>query len=248
MHPLRLKIQWRSAREFIRLDLDRIDENTQSLRTEEDWLDGSLLHPYRPRLQYRRINDGSLHLTLDYLQQDHPEYEGVRVIWGQSKITISPTLDSATVEWTSSPPRPEEDGLADCLVVEERMPSEAERESIRRLKRAQAKFKNSILPRESVCAASGESFQPALEAAHIQDVEDRGPNIPENGFLLRADLHKLFDDGFFTLSEDGFWTFDNAFPEGYRGQFISDRVCQSTFERVKDFIAKRRPRSCASDA
>lgn len=55
---------------------------------------------------------------------------------------------------------------------------------------------------ERRCAVSGERTLPVLEAAHIQPYADKGPHLTSNGLLLRADLHKLFDDGYITVTED----------------------------------------------
>jgi hypothetical protein len=41
----------------------------------------------------------------------------------------------------------------------------------------------------------------ALEAAHIRSVSDGGNDNPQNSFLLRADIHRLFDLGLITISE-----------------------------------------------
>lgn len=52
------------------------------------------------------------------------------------------------------------------------------------------------------CAVTGERTLPALEAAHIKAHSESGPNRTDNGLLLRADLHRLFDDGYVTLDDD----------------------------------------------
>jgi putative restriction endonuclease len=52
------------------------------------------------------------------------------------------------------------------------------------------------------CALSGEHSLPALEAAHIRAYKDDGPHLVSNGILMRADLHRLFDKGYVTLSPD----------------------------------------------
>lgn len=52
------------------------------------------------------------------------------------------------------------------------------------------------------CAVSGERTLPVLEAAHIRPYADNGPHRISNGLLLRADLHKLFDEGYVTVTED----------------------------------------------
>jgi len=49
------------------------------------------------------------------------------------------------------------------------------------------------------CAISGERTLPALEAAHILPYSEDGPHPISNGLLLRADLHRLFNDGYVTV-------------------------------------------------
>lgn len=55
---------------------------------------------------------------------------------------------------------------------------------------------------ERRCAISGEKTLPVLEAAHIKGYKDEGEHMVQNGLLLRADLHKLFDDRLLTVTPD----------------------------------------------
>ena len=50
------------------------------------------------------------------------------------------------------------------------------------------------------CAVTGEHSLPALEAAHIKPYGQDGPHAIANGLLLRADLHRLFDQGYVTVT------------------------------------------------
>lgn len=50
------------------------------------------------------------------------------------------------------------------------------------------------------CAVTDEHSLPALEAAHIKSYVTGGPHDVRNGVLLRADLHRLFDQGYITLT------------------------------------------------
>lgn len=43
---------------------------------------------------------------------------------------------------------------------------------------------------------------PVLDAANIHPYSEGGPHSVNNGLLLRRDLHKLFDDGYVTVSPD----------------------------------------------
>ena len=52
------------------------------------------------------------------------------------------------------------------------------------------------------CAVTGEHSLPALDAAHIVPYGDGGDHALENGLLLRADVHRLFDRGYVTITGD----------------------------------------------
>ena len=52
------------------------------------------------------------------------------------------------------------------------------------------------------CAVTQERTLPALEAAHIRPFSDGGEHKPQNGLLLRRDIHRLFDTGYVTITPD----------------------------------------------
>jgi len=52
------------------------------------------------------------------------------------------------------------------------------------------------------CAVTNAKTLPALEAAHIKAYSHSGPHRTSNGLLLRADIHRLFDNGYVTLDRD----------------------------------------------
>ena len=55
---------------------------------------------------------------------------------------------------------------------------------------------------ERRCAVSGERTLPILDAAHIKAYAAGGEHESSNGLLLRTDIHRLFDLGYVTVSED----------------------------------------------
>jgi putative restriction endonuclease len=52
------------------------------------------------------------------------------------------------------------------------------------------------------CAVTGEHSLPVLDAAHIRAYQADGPHEVRNGLLLRADLHRLFDKGYITVTDE----------------------------------------------
>jgi hypothetical protein len=52
------------------------------------------------------------------------------------------------------------------------------------------------------CAVTGEHSLPVLEAAHIRPYGSEGLHDVQNGLLLRADVHRLFDRGYVTITPE----------------------------------------------
>jgi HNH endonuclease len=52
------------------------------------------------------------------------------------------------------------------------------------------------------CAVTQEHSLPALEAAHIRPFAKEGAHEVRNGLLLRADIHRLFEQGYVTVTPD----------------------------------------------
>ncbi|MBU2691769.1 MAG: HNH endonuclease [Candidatus Eisenbacteria bacterium] len=52
------------------------------------------------------------------------------------------------------------------------------------------------------CAVTSEHSDPVLEAAHIRPYRLGGEHRVDNGILLRRDLHRLYDHGYVTITEN----------------------------------------------
>jgi putative restriction endonuclease len=73
------------------------------------------------------------------------------------------------------------------------------------------------------CAITNEKTLPVLEAAHIREYSYLPVHSINNGILLRADIHKLFDSGYVTVT-----------PEY---QFEVSRRIKEEFENGRDYYA-----------
>jgi hypothetical protein len=100
----------------------------------------------------------------------------------------------------------------------------------RRIRRGQRSFRQGLLALyESRCAISGFGPESVLEAAHILEHASSGLNQMENGILLRADLHALFDDHLLRLDPDTYRVVldpalrDSPYAE-FEGQMLRPRV------------------------
>ncbi|HXN18464.1 MAG TPA: HNH endonuclease [Candidatus Binatus sp.] len=77
------------------------------------------------------------------------------------------------------------------------------------------------------CAVTGCITQTVLEAAHISTRKGVDDNSPQNGILLRADVHALFDSFLIALSEDG------------TRLEVSSEVTDPSYEHLKNAIVAR---------
>ena len=82
---------------------------------------------------------------------------------------------------------------------------ERDRKTVTVLNRSgQKQFKKDVVSASGgKCLVTGTNFLPVLEAAHIWPAEYHGSDHKSNGFLLRADIHTLFDAGDLRIHPDG---------------------------------------------
>jgi len=77
------------------------------------------------------------------------------------------------------------------------------REVMARVRVGQAAFRLMVTEAYGrACSITGDHTLPVLEAAHIKPYSASGPNHTSNGLLLRADLHKLYDEGYLTVTDE----------------------------------------------
>ena len=102
--------------------------------------------------------------------------------------------------------------FAECLERAARLRPQAEplAEELRRCgaphtvqpRLGQGTFRIAVTSVYGACAVSGEHSLPALEAAHVRPYADGGMHALPNGLLLRADVHRLYDAGYVTITPD----------------------------------------------
>jgi putative restriction endonuclease len=65
------------------------------------------------------------------------------------------------------------------------------------------------------CSVTQERTLPALDAVHIKPFGKSGPHSVNNGILFRSDIHKLFDSGYVTITEDQHFKVSNRIREEF---------------------------------
>jgi Predicted restriction endonuclease len=168
-HPKGLDVITRkkSNKDELTIDVDGATENTKYNNT--------FANP--KEFYYELIDDKELF--------DHLEASLKLVLFKLNLIDSSniPVKDLVTSTSFSTPFNPEN--------VEDGRKKIAREISVRQ---GQPKFRKDLLKAYNYqCAISGCEIQPILEAAHIVPYKGKETNHIQNGILLRADLHTLFD-------------------------------------------------------
>ena len=102
-------------------------------------------------------------------------------------------------------------GTATSLVAEEQAPYEFEQDRVQMLTRRTIRdriFRTRVLKAyDRRCAFTGFQFingggRAEVEAAHIKPVQDKGPDVVQNGIALSGTVHWMFDRGLLSIADD----------------------------------------------
>jgi putative restriction endonuclease len=113
-------------------------------------------------------------------------------------------------------------------------------------RRGQKKFRDALIAAYGgKCVITGCDATEALEAAHISPYQGEHSNHPQNGLLLRADLHSLFDLGLIGINPANMRVIISkqllgTHYEHHDGQAINqpiERVLAPSFEALKEHLS-----------
>jgi len=123
----------------------------------------------------------------------------------------------------------------------------------KRVRRGQKTFRDNLLRAYgSRCSITGEGPEEVLEAVHIVPHSVTGINELDNGLLMRADLHCLFDDGLLlinprtmdveldnTLRQTSYWQFNGSkLKVRVHGPQLSGKFLQERLHTTKGPIGR----------
>lgn len=235
-----IRIHWEGCVERMRIDLAELQTHLKpELTTQEVWEGEKRVLVYSPRTTYHVDAKGTHVIELDYRQEDHVGSAFAEVPWGKSTIRIPSSCTSATADWDEISMPKSLDRRTYKVEFRLEKPSEKKAEVVS-VRKAQARFKQELMKLGAVCALTGKTLPALLDAAHIQTVEQGGPDEPENGILLRADVHRLYDAGYFNIKPDGTLSLHRAIPGVYRTLFKGVKLQTDVIERIKPYLLKRK--------
>ena len=127
--------------------------------------------------------------------------------------------------------------LASASVAEEQVPYELEQDRVKMLTKRTIRdriFRTRVLTAyDRRCAFTGFQFingggRAEVEATHIKSVQDKGPDVVQNGLALSGTVHWMFDRGLLTIADDAQILLSNHINDvdGVRKILLADRRAQ----------------------
>lgn len=243
--PLLIQIQWHAALEIVLIESTACLNVGNIISTSELWFEDQSQITYAPRIKNCERSGTQYKIQLHYDPKEHPNLFEIIDTWGNSLIAfdVENVKHKPVAEWRNEPKDTRYDGPATKVKVirpgtDEFLGYAAALRKIRR----QDLFKRQLLTIERKCALSGECEQSVLDAAHIKDVRSNGSFSSDNGFLLRTDVHRLFDRGLLIIDpESGKASLSDSVPKSspYWGQVEGWHLDKTTLGRVKDSLITR---------
>ena len=185
-------------------------------------------------IEYRA--EDQTHLPEGWPSAEDDEFWG----WGRHILTIEPGKKSGPSIWHHILGPGPEVGHGWTL---ERLSGgkRKKRKSATQIRREQqGPFRDQLLKMDGRCALTRETCETSLEAAHIIPDHQGGLAYPENGMLLRADTHRLFDAKKFQICpETGEVLVDADF--NYRSLNFQEAqpVSEDVLERIRTALQNR---------
>lgn len=231
-------IDWKAAKEYIQLDMDAVPDikpNPIEI-TYEWWPDERRFVNYNVISEVNHLANGKVELILDYRQDFNPDIGSSGVWWGISTITINPdNKDTGSAYWSDRNDSAQS-GRAKWKRIDGSLFKEKKRLSATQLERQQADFRAALMACDKRCVVTGETMPEVLEAAHIIPSKDKGDEVVRNGILLRADIHRLFDSGKFSIDLNGHIVIHGEVSEDYKELLDGAVLPKHTIERVGEAL------------
>lgn len=201
--PKSILVHWPVGLEAIELSR-RVFTNKEHIRsTSEWWYETGESYVYNTHSVAEVLADGKLRLSIQYQKSDNkslPRNRGIR--FGTSELIFAKGATRGRATWLDEDPDYETipahwQSTAATLIAPRT------KTVVSKTDRAQERFRRELRAFGNSCAISGETTPDVLEAAHIIPVKRNGADVPMNGMLLRADLHRLYDAGHFKIDVSG---------------------------------------------
>lgn len=250
MAKFEIRIQWALSSEHISLDFGQLKEG-DFLTTTEVWADKKDPGPHTYEAVCSQVKKSPetdhFEVLLSYKKELNPHLKDKWISWGDFRIVIKKTDDSITGEMPEFKASAASDGSTPNAIAKKvtilfcDLYQEAYESVNRRIRLGQTEMRADLMHLDTCCVISGETTEQALEAAHIVDAKNGGVAHIRNSFLLRADLHNLFDANVLSITTDGTWSIQSKkMSPDYESLIKSNpRLNDATLERISEALKNR---------
>jgi len=231
MYLSEISIEWDGTIEYINLDITA-DKYPPIESTREHWKSPSRIVKYETRSEVEYGNTSNL-LKVFYESKRNPHIKPDDSRWGVSEIKIEKGATQGYAKWTDNDRSDRSyNGEFRWQKMENSLYKNRRRYRTTQQQREQDLFRKVLLTFDEQCCLTGERTAAALEAAHLIPSKDLGAEIAENGIILRADLHKLFDRGCFRFDQEGKVVDVQNVSDEYRNILEGSKLPIETVNRV----------------
>lgn len=228
---------WCFSDEYIQFDPSAITDKPHITTTIDVERAAGVVRIYSVRSQWKIENELAT-LTLEYDAELNPKYHDepdADEYWGTASITVDTVGWTAKATWTGTH-TDYWDGTVEAEVIRGGLTETKKRIATTKLERHQQQLRTALLSLDSKCAITGEDLPEVLDAAHIIGAADGGREVIENAVLLRADLHRLLDNGLITIDIDGKVLGAHGLPKRYESAITGKALPSQVFSRVKEAL------------
>ena len=236
-------VRWAAgdATEYISVNLESFESHPPINRTREIWRDETVVD-YVVESQFENMANGSWCLTLRYDRKKNSRAPtGAR--FGVSTLTFHTGETEGRAKWADFDDetcngRTKWKALSTGIFKT----TKKTQKTISIIDRRQQEFRRDLKGIYGECAITKERSLASLEAAHVIPSRSGGPEHVENGILLRADIHRLYDGGEFNISRRGDIVVSTAstLSKQYLQLLTGKRLPDAAFKRVKRALADAR--------
>lgn len=194
-------VHWDMADEYIEISPDKLTPQTSVTSTLEWWAKTKNVTKYRTHSEIQFLKDRT-EISIWYHHPINSHIKKEDACWSKSLITIEAGSSTGEATWCDIEHK-SHNGTVQWEVVKSGLLKKNLRETVSRTKRNQEMFRAALFSCQSGCAITKENTIEALEAAHIISSKKNGAEVIQNGILLRADLHRLYDAEKFCIDPNG---------------------------------------------
>lgn len=241
-----LRVHWPKCIEHISFDEDDV---RSPIKTSERWVDGTEVAYDVDAEFFKRGKSCTLKLTYerdnqnDQVVREHDLRFPGDIRYGASTITWTTGNRTGHVTWKDNDGY---DWSKESVVIlggqRVEVTEKTKNSVLVPIRKGQAAFRDALLQLDKCCVLSDETCPEALQAAHILPFAKNGGEQIENGILLRADLHLLFDAGviwFEVKSDHAVVAYSKNLSAPYVKLLKDKWLRTKTFARVRSALWKR---------